>query len=154
MKTIALIALWPLFLGFMMNEPTPLIMGDWLLQESYTSGCFTTTSIIYRPDEQKIMHFSPPDRYTITSRDTLVASGTFKLTRRENSGTPTNELKLTLNAQQSTGLTLALTTDQPIQSNSAAYPYKRTVYELTDSRLVIGNTLGTFVSRTVYTRAQ
>jgi hypothetical protein len=147
MKTIALLALWPLFSGYTSKEPSPAIMGDWLLQESSTSGCFTTTMVVYKPDEQKIMHFSPPNRYTITSRDTVVASGTFELMPKKNLEAPINGSKLTLSVQQS-----ILSVDQSIQSKSAASPSTRTVYELTDTRLVIGTTITTFRSRSVYSR--
>lgn len=142
MKTIALIALWPLFFGYDSHELHSTIMGDWLLQESYISGCFTSTMVAYKPDQQKMMHFSLPDRYTITTRDTLVDSGTFELTPQTNLEAPT------------TGLKLILTADQPIHSISKAHPSASTVYELTDSRLVIGNTVGTFRSRSIYTRMQ
>jgi hypothetical protein len=138
MKTIALLALWSFFFGFVSHEPEPTIMGDWLLQESSTSGCFTSTTVVYKPAEQKIIHFSPPNRYILTSRDTTVASGTFELTPQENLEMLT------------TGLTLTLTVDQSIEPKLMAST--STVYELTDARLVIGNTIANFKSRSVYTR--
>jgi hypothetical protein len=141
MKAIALALLCSLSTGFMIDEPVS-IMGDWLLQETSTSGCFTSTRVVYKPDEHKMMHFSPPNRYTMTSGDTLVTSGTFELTPQKHSETPLNGLKLTLTAGPS------------IHLNLSAQPTGSTVYELTNNRLVIGTTLGTFQSRTVYARVQ
>jgi hypothetical protein len=142
MKTIALIALWPLFFGFISDEPDPAIIGDWLLQETYVYGCFSTEKTSFRPNGQQVMTFSPPDCYKITVNDSLITSGSFK-TRAVNNG------QLGEN-----GLILLLTSDASLPANLMYSPPECTISQLTSSRLVMSFSLGTFRGGSVYTRMQ
>ncbi|MBO0952212.1 hypothetical protein [Fibrella forsythiae] len=127
MKTIGLL----LFLSFLISckggEPEPVILGDWLLRESFYQGCFGGGRSTFGPEDQHILHFSPPNRYRETIKGTLIESGTFTLALDKDKYTGKDALALTLTPEQST------------RNPGTLYPFSQRIDELNNLRLSLSD---------------
>ncbi len=142
MKKLASLVVLFCFWGCRSDEPIPLLVGDWLWQESFSYGCFSNYKAVAKPGERSILRFSVHNRYAVFKNDTLKEEGVFRLEPTDNKETGKKELRLTMvNDKQSTNSTVS-------------FLWGQTINELTRTRLSLGINMGTSWSGSIYSRAR
>jgi hypothetical protein len=65
------------------NDPVPGVLGNWYLSEAYSYGCFSSTRSTYTLNDQHLIRFVAPDRFTESEKGVMIGSGTFEVAQRK-----------------------------------------------------------------------